>query len=241
MKIISKSIRILLLVISMVLFSCKDNSTNADLGKTTTVIIQISLADENPYLLDVKSGVSLSLEGTSFVATTDSLGYAILKGVPFGIHNIVASYPGYVTTKWLNFNFETDTMRTFLSISKLPRFNVKTLNIITNKDSIYFSGQISDVANYERLVTIYFGKDSTVSNENWQFGLGKYVKPMDSTFQLSDFGVSLKLNGFPTSGMKVYVAAYGMGGGSYIFNSQSTHPYRMDVSEIVYKSNFLMP
>ncbi len=243
MKLISKRYHIvsILIIVPLILFSCKDNSVNSDIGKKGVMMIQISLWDENPDLVVLKEGVSLSLEGTSFTAMTDSSGTAILKDIPSGVYTIVASYPGYISTKWMNYNLESDTLRTFLSISKLPTFSVKTLNIVTSNDSISFSGQVSNAVNYKRLVMVYLGKDSTASNVNWQYGLGVYVNALDSTFHFSDAGVPIKLNGFPISGMKVYTASYGMGGGSYIYNHSSGHTIRVDVSTVVNKSNFVMP
>jgi len=225
------------------MYVCDQGITESSNNTKGIISIQVQIMDENPKIINLREGVSLYLEGTSYIATTDSTGWATLTNIPFGTYNIIASYEDYLPTKWLNYDFKADTFKTVFSLSKLPSFEVKTINVYPSSDSIYFDGFISNSDNHKRNVFIYFGIDSTVSINNSRFGLGGYVNPLDSSFHFSDHGVPIKLNGFPDSGMVVYCAAYGLGGGSYIYDTKDGNYScdRMDYSTNVFKTKFVMP
>lgn len=230
-------------IIMVCIYTCDQWITYSSQNGNNVISIQVQLKDENPNNIEIKEGVSLYLEGTSYTTKTDSLGWATLTNLPDGIYNIIASYEDYISTKWLNCELKNDTFKTVFSMSKLPSFEVKAINVYPSVDSIYFEGYISNSNNYKRNVSIFFSMDSTVSINNSRFGLGGYVNPLDSSFHFSDHGVPIKLNGFPDSGMVVYCAAYGLGGGSFIFDTKDGNYScdRMDYSPNVFKIKFIMP
>lgn len=229
--------------ISLVLFSCKDNSTAPSGSRHVAIAGRVSLIanDETGIWVD-HSGIVVSLESTAYAATTDSFGNWHLSNVPAGTYNVSVSRSNYITTRFIGFDFTRDSTFFFSSIGTLPSFNVTDVSESVNGDTMIFVGSLSNTSPYTRKVMVYLGFDTTVSNENSRSGVGREdIAPWSSTFRVWVSTSTVKANGFPTDGMKVYVAAYGYVRGSGVYSFPTNSGYTLSVSPIPARSTFIMP
>ncbi len=229
--------------ISVVLFSCKDNSTTPSESKHVVIAGRVSLIanDETGIWVD-HSGIVVSLDSTAYAATTDSFGNWHLSIVLAGTYNVSVSRSNYITSRIIGFDFTRDSTFFFSSIGTLPSFNVTDVSESVNGDTMIFAGSLSNTSPYTRKVMVCLGFDSTVSNEQSRFGVGREdIAPSSSTFRVWLSTATVKANGFPTAGMKVYVAAYGYVRGSDVYSFPTNSGYTLSVSPIPARSTFIMP
>jgi len=88
-----------LLLLSPVLLAsgCKNSSnptTTSGAGSSTLAGNVVSYSADGLRILD-SSGVSVTVEGTSFTTTTDHNGNFSIDGIPAGVYNIIFTKPGF--------------------------------------------------------------------------------------------------------------------------------------------------
>jgi len=91
-----------LIFIGIVLFlsSCKKTTTTEELPTPVQDVVGfVSLYDQYGDYQQNGAGVTVSLDSTSFSATTDSNGKFVLKNVPTGYYTVTYSKSGYITYK----------------------------------------------------------------------------------------------------------------------------------------------
>ncbi len=223
-------------------FSCHDYGEEPQEVRTVVFMGQVSLRHESPYDIRSGLGVTVSLDGTSYSTMADSQGWWNLRGIPAGRYNIAFTKADYVTTRYLNFDFKPDTTVTYSSLGKVPSFNITSITTQASPEKFTVTGKLSNVAPYVRIAWVYFYSDSTVSNQRFLCALGSSeIPPLASEFAFSESFVLLRLSGFSTSGMRVYMAAYGTCGGSWVHDFAAGTGYETDVSPIAAKADFVMP
>jgi len=204
---------------------------------------------ETQKILYNGNGAEVALEGTSFRTSPDSNGHWIMKEVPAGIYNVVISKAGYGTFSGLGYHFNGAGNSDFglCTLGQIPSFSVNKISasIETQIDIaiVVLSGTLSTFAAYQRTVWVCFGKDSSVSNQNFLAHAAQYFTVFDSSstfYRWAPTGV-IKDFGF-TSGDRVYVAAYGavVGNGiMYLDKSQDDIP--TSLSAVVARTSFVIP
>jgi hypothetical protein len=250
MVIINRNLSSILICIllSFLLTTCKETSTEP-LQPKGIISGDVVQETEAQNIIHNGNGVTVALEGTSFVTSPDSNGHWVIKGVPAGTYNVVLSKNGYGTLKCLGYKFKGTGNSDFglCTLGQIPSFNVSTITAsieTQNQDDIVvLSGTLSSMAPYQRTLWVCFGKDSTVSNQNFTAHTSYYFTVLDSssTFYRWEPVSVIKDCGF-TSGDTVYVAAYGAVIGSSIVhldNSQDDTP--TSVSSVVTRTSFIMP
>jgi hypothetical protein len=95
-----------LLALSVTLISC-DSDTNTTGNSTTTGTISgyVFLIDKNSNTVSDKSGVAVSLEGTSLQTLTDASGKWKITNVPAAAYTISYQKQGYGSTKIFGYQF----------------------------------------------------------------------------------------------------------------------------------------
>ena len=129
----------------------------------------VSLYEEDGTSIKDRSGVKVSIEGRSNFAFSNSEGRYKIENVSAGIFNIVYEKEGYGLNKIIAREFVGggDAFIYELPLSKLPSYNVISLNIVKSTaqpQSLHISGQVSDARNYFRHAILFFGKNPSISN-----------------------------------------------------------------------------
>jgi hypothetical protein len=108
------------------------------------------------------SGVSISLDGTSYSATSKSDGKWELSNVPAGIYKIVFSKSGYFTLKHYNFQFVGNGTYYYYqrTLAKVPSETVTQLNaqVIDSLESIFLYGTLSAAVQSQQSVIVFVSK-----------------------------------------------------------------------------------
>jgi len=164
--------------------------------------------------LQPKDGMMVKIEGTTFVAYTDTAGIYQFEEVPYGTYNLSYEKDGYGTYKQIGFIHSNDgdgkpAVVPAATLGKTSSTTVTDLSVKINADTIRLTSTISPAGTSDsaRNVRYFFGADTTVSSSMYlgqskayeikgQYGIWKMLQ--------SDF-ITM---GF-TSGQTVYVKAYG--------------------------------
>lgn len=161
-----------------------------------------------------KSGMTVSLEGTSYSAITDSGGRFELADIPYGTYNVVFTKSNYGTyiydtlhhisdgdgkpvvlgTFQLGQKSSTSTTATYFK----PEDDTVKIYVTTDPPGTYFIG---------RGLRLFYGADTTVSSTNYT-GYSQPLIGRDST-DVFKFNVSVFYDLGFVSGQKVFVRPYG--------------------------------
>ncbi len=168
---------LLLVVLCVVEIGCKgDAGTTGPTGPTgpggpslmgnTSGLV--SLIDTNGALPTNKSGITVSVEGTSKTAVTDSTGHWIIDSLTTGVYTIDISKATYGSTKIQNFQFigGGTTYLGDLSLSEVPNFQVSNLTYTTGTNYIDVSGTLTlgSPQATGRNILLFVGNTSNVSS-----------------------------------------------------------------------------
>jgi len=214
------------------LFGCKgkngDTGPSGPTGQTIKGDLSgtINLYDDNGKQNN-SSGASVQLEGTSYIALTDSAGKWLLTNVPMGTYVLSFSKPGYATTKEMSYKFVGGSQTTNVGIKELytlPTFYVSSLTKIDSISGIngivYVSGILSSMPSSAGTgrVIIFAGLDSAVSAQPGK-NINSTVTGVTSISFKQNFDVGAK------SGTKVYFTAYGYRYGGYLDTTTNQFVY----------------
>jgi len=164
----------LFLIVCVIEVGCKgDTGTAGPTGPSGPLLTGntsglVSLIDTNGVLPANKSGVSVSVEGTSKTAVTDSTGHWIIDSLTTGVYTIDISKATYGSTKIQNFQFigGGTTYLGDLSLSEVPNFQVSNLTYTTGNGFIDVSGTLTlgSPQTTGRNILLFIGNSSNVSS-----------------------------------------------------------------------------
>jgi hypothetical protein len=171
-------------------------------------------------LLDNDSSL-VSLDGTSTLSYTDSLGRYLFSGLQTGIYNLTCSHAGFGTTKVnsLQFTGGGDLYRD-IRLSAIPSFQVDSISIASAPGMLTLTGHLAaDVQ--QRSVLIFAGSASNTSADpaTYLTFYSRNVMPNQGTFNIQVPTTDLNALGL-TTGEQVYFAAYAA---TTTFNNSSSY------------------
>ncbi len=224
-----------ILMLSLVQFGCKggDGPTGpqgpAGPVLTGNVIGRIVLTNEDGTSPSNKSGVSVTVEGSSISATTDSTGKYTLVGLTTGVYNISYAKSGYGSTKQPLFQFVGGGAANAGSIylDQIPGFGISTATAVQAAPNVTLSGTISNSAPYYRYILILIGKVNPTNTDpsSYQFVYSAYVSSSTTTFSTTLYQSYLTSAGFVSGDtLHITVYSYGSNFNSYYYDP-STQQY----------------
>jgi hypothetical protein len=180
---------------------------------TGSIIGFCQLTDAANNLIDDRSGVEVSVEGTNVSTTTSSDGRYTLTGVPSGIHVLRYSKQGFGV--WKNTQFQYvgggDYYLGYTYLYMKPLFTVTNLSATTSAGSINILGTLSGtLPTSTRYAMLFFDTTASVSSDpsHYLFAISVYIPNTSSTllyiassYEWERYGVH--------SGDVLYFAAYG--------------------------------
>lgn len=201
-------------LILVIISSC--GSDDSDGGSTPTsgnIVGSVNLFDDKTNSLDA-SGMSVSVQGTSFSDITDSQGNFQIDDVPFGDVILIYTKTGYGTFQSGTIDHDgANSGSTFITSS--PSLGQVSTTAITEA-SASFSGNDLEVSvttnpggnsNNPIYVTVFLSTSNSVSNTENEGVFGPWdirINPTTLTIsesELSDFGFS--------SGQTIFIKVYG--------------------------------
>lgn len=161
--------------ISFINFGCKGETGpvgpagpngNSLTGKITGIV---TLIDTNGIQPANRSGVAVSISGTSKTAITDSTGKWGIDTLPGGTYIITISKANYGMTKRINFQF-TGGGTVFIGtdiLSAVPNFSVSNLTYTPGNQFVDVKGNISfrSPQTIGRNIILFIGNSSSVSSD----------------------------------------------------------------------------
>ena len=213
--------QIFLIIVSIMIVSCKkEYPTQVQMGN---LVGFVTLYDENDNLILNKSGVNITVNGSStYKDTTDNNGRFEIDNIPSGIYNIIYSKQGFSETKTIGMQFAGGSNPAFITkvltkpastTTELLKLSIDTSDINISTWIVATLGIKSNVPiGYLQSVRFYFGLSDSVSYSNYDYtslnGIYKLNNITDTTTQIQGFEVT-RVNGYYKSGTKVYFIAYG--------------------------------
>jgi hypothetical protein len=222
--------------------SCKDDDTAVSSRLTGDLTGNVILVNSDMNTVQDRSGATVSAEGTTFSAMTDTAGYWTIKGLPAGTYSVSFTKPGYDIYKNTSFQFVGGGLLWFelgsVTLYQPPSYTI-TLDTIKprsiSRDSVADSisgiyGHFSVIPSDAKPLSwrIIISKDPNPSIDpttevdyfDFQSGNGSYAgkNPNDFIIDLGYFNFSNI-----QSGQTLYVRAYPTGNGLRGYFDVKTH------------------
>jgi hypothetical protein len=171
-------------------------------------------------LLDNDSSL-VTMDGTTTLSYTDSLGRYLFSGMQTGIYNLTCAHAGFGISKVnsLQFTGGGDLYRD-IRLSAIPSFQVDSVSIASAPGMLTLTGHLAaDVQ--QRTVLVFAGNASNTSADpaTYLTFYSKNVMPNQGTFTLQVPATDLSAIGL-TTGETVYFAAYAA---TTAFNNSSSY------------------
>ena len=170
----------------------------------------VNLTKQDGTAMLDRSGVQVTIEGTSVSTNPDSAGRWVLSNLKTGTYNISLSKSGFGTAKAISYQFigGGDVYFGKWVLYQIPDYYVSALTDTLIGASVEIHGRMSGNAAYRRNVIVFFGSDSTGPGfNNFSVSAPLSVRAGDSTFLIPVGVQSLHSWGFQ-SGSVAYLAAY---------------------------------
>jgi hypothetical protein len=176
--------------------------------------------------IDIDTGITVSVEGDSLTAKTDSLGLWSIAGLPNGTYNLDFSKPGYGEKKLIGVPFVSSSTAGYFSgnitLYPIPTYSVAgiTDSISISNGYVYVDGTFSGALPSHGYAEgyVFFGTSSAVSSNPNNYLAYTYAGsniyscsnnlPSNSTFAVCSDTATFLNDGFK-SGDTVYAIAYG--------------------------------
>jgi hypothetical protein len=229
---------ILISILALIFFSnCKKESIPGPAGPsgsagpsgnlTGDIVGYISVYDLNENLLTDFSGVTVTLEGTTYSATSEKNGRFVLSHVTAGTYNVAYSKPGYGTTRFISFKFVGGGQDylvanylhptplyypTNLTVSSGPSVNPFTGNTIASL-KVTLNGSLPNKV----YMTFFIDTIAGVSSKPGNFIIsGTHSGPISSSKEFMEdiYSDNLTSHGIK-SGQNLYIICYADGLGTY--------------------------
>ena len=213
-----KQINILILVISLISLSCKGPEGPVGpagpklKGDLKGIVI---LINENGSQPSDKSGVLVSIEGTSLTATTDITGSFTFSGIETGTYTIVCSKSGYGISKSLKYQFTGDG-QAFIGTMYLCQRATFSVSNLSNPSGSTIAITLSQTVTATKSVILFIGANNSVSSDPQNYITTVVI--VSSTFTNGALSTSLSQSFYRSAGLVTgntgYIVAYGINDGS---------------------------
>ena len=209
---------VLIVFISQLLYSCGGSIGSTGISNvveqplpTATVQGSVVLYNEAGGIVSNASGVTVSVDSTTYTTTTDSSGVYVLKNVPQEEYTITYSKNGYSIYKNINANITAGKAPiTYSPVSLyapsttyITNLAVAPYNGASGAYNFYGIVNPSGTKAFPKNVAIFMGLSSTVSPTN-------YMAFVQATADSSVLNVNSNLYTYFASGSTVYMVAYGI-------------------------------
>ncbi len=185
--------------------------TTTSPGMTGSFAGMVMLSDTTGIIADF-SGTTVSIDGTSFITSTNSIGQWIISGVPEGQYNITASKPGFGTFHWYEQQLLNGTLNLQpAELARLKSFTPKLSYAGWGSGALNFNVQITSDS-MQNMVG-YCDIDSTTQPSAPHFATANYVYWGNGG--LGSFSYEVLREAGAQSGQTLYVSASVVGGGSF--------------------------
>jgi len=229
-------------LVTLLFSSCTKKTTTTDELPTPTQNLQgfVYLYNQFGQYQQSYAGVTVSLDSTSYTATTDSTGAYTLKNVPAGYYSITYSKPGYGTYKRSYFEYLADKANQLTDVNLYQNSTSSITNL--KLDSVVYSptnygieltGTISSSASATQYANfiLFVGTSPAVSP-------GNYAQ-VYTTSGFNNISTSFNYLFTPYStlsaGQTIYIVVYGIAAtsnsyyvnpatGKYIYTSLGSTP-----------------
>ena len=162
--------------------------------------------DTNDY-----TGITVSIDGTSHITTTDSVGNWMINGVETGNKNLTFNKSGFSPFKETGVSISKNhtTYLSYISLYKKPQFYVSNLNAQLLAGKIRLTGYISSSPRNYWWAHFFVSSDSNVMNTLSNFMYHNYTAYPTYVYNFTrDISISEIYNAGITSGTKIYIIAY---------------------------------
>ena len=206
----------LMITFAIINFGCKgDTGPAGPVGPTLsgTLTGLVVLTDTNGVQPTNRSGISVSIDGTSLSTTTDSTGKWTFNSLSTGTYAITISKNNYGMTKRINFQFvgggTTYVGQDFLSA--VPSFNISNLSYTAGNQFIDVKGNVNftSAQTIGRNIFVFVGNSNLVSSSPGTY-LGvfnAFANDTATTFTQRLTTANLNDLGIPT-GSTAYINVY---------------------------------
>ena len=208
----------LIVVISQLLYSCGGSVGSTGISNVAeqplpTAIIQgsVVLYNEEGGIVSNASGVTVSIDSTTYTTTTDSAGVYVLKNVPQEEYTITYSKSGYSTYKNINVSIVSGKASiTYPPVSLyapsptyITNLAVAPYNGASGAYNFYGIVNPPGTMAFPKNVAIFMSLSNTVSPSN-------FMAFVQATADSSVLNVNSNLYNYFASGSTVYMKAYGI-------------------------------
>jgi len=197
------------------LVACREDPAPSSAQLSGTIAGYVVLNDSNRIRLAEGAGVTVSLDGTSFLGISDSRGFWTLSNVPAGIYNVDFSKAEFFRRKRYSIQFVgggtlylDDTYMGEIPRTPIIGFLGTTFD---SNNTIVFQGQLSSPTTIEKSVVILFSKSpiTTSSVFTYLFHARYSVLPLSSNFQFTHYFYSYEYTQYGLqTGDSVYAVSF---------------------------------
>jgi hypothetical protein len=239
-----------ILTVLMIIVGCRGEIGPVGPSLSGSITGTVMLFNSDGSMPVDRSGVTVSIQGSSLSTTTDSLGLWTINNVMTGTYTITETKPGYGISEQQGFVFvggsENDETpnRTYISLAQPPNFSVvldSVKNVTDSAISIWFtmSGSFDTAVDQgENDFLVLIGKDSNVNGlmpNSYLYSAFTYLTPYPGVDGYNTISASdLKYAGFK-SGESVYVVIYPLDHNASPGPSYSSY-YDIATQKMVYTS-----
>ena len=213
-----------LLILSTMLPGCDTEGPQGPAGPNLTgdLIGFVTLTDLSGVQMSDRGGVTVSVEGSTISAVTDSSGRWVLRSLSMGTFDITFSKTGYGTRKSTGYQFVGGGQASYgtTSLSQIPGFTVTGLAATPSGDDVFLSLSITGtLPTANRNVRIFVGTSAAISSnpENYLFVIWGILSSTSTTLSGSLPSQWFHSYGIP-AGQTAYLIAYadGYDSGAYV-------------------------
>ncbi|WP_104734275.1 peptidase associated/transthyretin-like domain-containing protein [Hanstruepera ponticola] len=194
--------------------SCsKDEDSNPEPVTKANIIGSVNLFDEGVTQID-NSNMTVSIEGTTFSATTDVNGDFVLIDVPFGTYTLIYEKSEYGTYKKFNIEHRNTGSSTVItnnpSLGQVSTTTITNLTVSSNTNvPVILTSTTNPAASSvnPKYIRYFLSTDPTVSNINYENALETLeANNTPNNFNLTQAAIDAL--GYD-SGTTVYAKCYG--------------------------------
>jgi len=192
---------------------CKgdDTSTVSKPLPLVTIYGDVNLFSESGNPMVGAKSVRVSLEGTKFVAVSDTFGGFRLTNLPGAMYTVVAQKVGYGYAKLGPYDLRDGgtLANVYLPLDQAPSYSIASVQTSWDEDTLLIDAAVSATAGYDRIVLVYLGRNAPIfdSTSTWFSSIGTVLQADDSVAHVRTNLPAIKRAGFK-DGDSLALAAY---------------------------------
>jgi hypothetical protein len=206
-------------------------------ASTGTLMGRVELGDENDAPIADRSGVGVTLDGTSFSTTTGADGVWHVDSVPAGVYDIALRKPGFTRDYVFGYQFVgSDTGYVWPQVSRTDGFTqlrripyaISTLS--ASADTVVRVRGTLAPRGYGHILLLA-GSSSDVSPLDGTYRMFDVLSQSDTTpLAVSYSAAYLHFHGF-AAGSRMYIVAYPCRSGAQAYNPRNGRRYFTEVGD----------